>query len=468
MYTYRRGKIGPTSIFFIVLFIIITIGMGYLVYIDKGRFWDILPFVSIPVIIISLILIIFNFIRRTKASSFFIIFFLLSITGLILSDIFGPSVLAGKAQKSYDNEDYSRSIDYYNTLLENYPNSRFAGNALKNISFTYYLNGNYLEAIDSFVTAINSEAVSGNDLETKKILEDSYSKLAQNYYDNEKYDESGESYMDAVKVLEEIKNDFPDTNEAFIAVYKIPKYLYDAALSFNENKSWEKSIKALEKIISDHSDSEYFGSAGTLLFDAYINHAVELSGDIDHMEESIEEFLNILDLEVEDRDYGSVPEYKKRKIFSNILQDTLKSIAGNKYSSGNYKKAAFLYEIIIKYNPELEEEINPLLIDSKINLITSLNYNEFVVSVPERKIWGYEKSMLIIENNTEFDLIVYLKGPESKIIRAEKNSATEEIEISAGKYRAASELDNPNILPYYGIVTYEEGQMYREEYTISD
>ena len=145
--------------------------MGYLVYIDKGRFWDILPFVSIPVIIISLILIIFNFIRRTKGSSFFIIFFLLSIAGLILSDIFGPSVLAGKAQKSYDNEDYFQSINYYNALLENYPNSRFADNALKNISLAYYLNSDYPDAIESLEVAIDSKTVSENDLEIKNILE---------------------------------------------------------------------------------------------------------------------------------------------------------------------------------------------------------------------------------------------------------------------------------------------------------
>lgn len=442
--------------------------MGYLVYIDKGRFWDILPFVSIPVVIISLILIIFNFIRRTKGSSFFIIFFLLSIAGLILSNIFGPSALAGNAQKSYDNEDYSQSINYYDTLLENYPNSRFADSALKNISFAYYLNGNYPDAIESLQAAMDSETVSEDDLEIKNILEDSYSKLAKNYYDNEKYNESGESYMDAVKVLEGIKNGFPDTNEAFIAVYKIPEYLYDAALSFNENENWEKSIEALKKIINEHKDSEFFNSAGILLFNTYINHAVELAGSIDYMEEGAEEFLNIMDLGIEDSYYNEIPEYKIRKIFSNIQPAALKSIAEDKYSSGNYKKAVFLYEIIVRYNPELEEEINPLLIDSKIDLITSLNHNELIASVPIRKIWGQENSVLIIENNTEFDLILYLKGPESKIIRAEKNSTTEETEISAGMYRAAIELDSPDILPYYGIVTYEEGQMYREEYSVSD
>ena len=64
-------------------------------------------------------------------------------------------------------------------------------------------------------------------------------------------------------------------------------------------------------------------------------------------------------------------------------------------------------------------------------------------------------------------LTTYLKGPEYKIIKVEKNS-TIEIEISAGIYEAASELSNPDVLHYYGKVTYDEGQRYREEYTITE
>jgi len=87
--------------------------------------------------------------------------------------------------------------------------------------------------------------------------------------------------------------------------------------------------------------------------------------------------------------------------------------------------------------------------------------------IPERKLWGREESTLIIENNTEFDLTVYLKGPDSIIIRVEKNSIVE-TKITAGTYNAASELNSPGVLPYYGIVNYEKGQIYREEYTTSD
>jgi len=468
MYTYRRKyRIGPGSIFFMILFILITIGMGYLFYMDKGNFWDMLPFVCIPAIIISLILTVFNFTKRTRGSSFFVVFFILSLTGLILSNFFGPSALKNKAEKSFDNKDYSQSINYYNTLLNNYPNSKLADNALEKISYAYYYNSDYTEAITYFKKAIDSEIVSDNDLEIKEIFEDCYSKLAQYYYNNEKYSQSAESYLNAVEVFEDIKSNFPDTNEAFIAIYKIPEYLYNAALNFNKTKDWEKSIEALENIINNYNDSEYFYDASYLLFNTYIDKATELASNLNYAE-SVEEFLKILDLEVQNNNYNNISDYEKRGVFYNIPPNTLKSIARDKYNSGNYKKASFLYEIIVEYNPELEEEINPLLIDSKLKLVASSTYNLFEQPVPERKFWGPEKSILIIENNTEFDLTVYLKGPEYKIIIVEKNSTSDEIEISAGTYEAASELTSPDILPYYGEVTYEEGRKYREEYPIPD
>lgn len=468
MYTYRRKyRIGPGSIFFMIVFILITIGMGYLFYMNIGYFWDMLPFVCIPVIIISLILTIFNFTRRTRGSSFFVVFFILFLTGLILSNFFGPSALKNKAEKSFDNKDYSQSINYYNTLLNNYPNSKLADDALEKISYAYYSNGNYMEAIDSFKKAIDSEIFGDDNLKIKNILEKCYTKLALDYHKNEKYSQSAESYLNAVEVLEDIKSNFPDTNEAFIAIYKIPEYLYNTALNFNKTKNWEKSIEALENIINNYNDSEYFYKASYLLSNNYINKAIELVNNFNYVE-GVEEFLKILDMEVQNNNYNNISDYEKRGVFYNIPPDTLKSIARDKYNSGSYKKASFLYEIIVEYNPELEEEINPLLIDSKLKLIASSTCNSLSPAVPERKFWGPEKSILIIENNTEFDLTVYLKGPEYKIIIVEKNSTSDEIEISAGTYEAASELSNPDILPYYGEVTYEEGQKYRVKYPFSD
>ncbi|GAH10104.1 unnamed protein product, partial [marine sediment metagenome] len=50
--------------------------------------------------------------------------------------------------------------------------------------------------------------------------------------------------------------------------------------------------------------------------------------------EGVEEFLKILDLEVQNNSYNKIPDYKKRKVFYSIPPNTLKSIARDKYNSG--------------------------------------------------------------------------------------------------------------------------------------
>ncbi len=467
MYTYRRRhRPDAGSILFIVIFVLIIIGISCLCYFDKGKFWDILPFVCIPSIVISLIFIIINFIRRTKGSIFFILFFILSVTGLILSNFFGPSALNYRAEKNFDDEAYDQSIQCYKMIQENYPSSRFADTALKNITYSYFLNQDYGEVVESYKEAIRLNLLSGDDLDTKKILEECYINLAEDYYKNGEYGLSAENYLNAAEVLEEIKNNFPDTNEAFISIYKIPEYLYQGALYFNKTKNWDKSIESLEEIVNNYEDDKYFYEANLLLSNTHVNKAIELV-ESNNYQEGIEEFLKILELEALNYNYNNINDYKKSRVFSDIPADTLEADARNKYSSGNYKKAIFLCELIIDYYPQMEEDFTSLLINSKLKVTTSSAYNKLEQSTAEFTFWGPEKSILMIEDNTEFDLTIYLKGPEFKIIRVEKNSSVE-IEISAGSYEAVADLNNQDILPYYGQVTYEEGKKYREEYKITE
>jgi len=463
MYTYkRRGKVSPGSIFFIVLFILITIGLGYLLYLDKGKFWDILPFVSMPIIIISLILIIFNFVRRTRIGYIFILFFIIFLAGLTLSSIFGPFAAYSEAQKNFDNKQYSDSTDKFKIILGNYPNSKYADDALKNMSYAYYLNSNYEEAILYFKKAIEQNIVQSSDFEIKKIFADCYSKLAENYYTEKKYEESAEDYLNAVEIFDEIIANFPDTNEAFISTYKIPEYLYNAAQSYKYSKDLDKAIETLINIIDRYPDSEYFQKANSLLFLTYIDKSIELKNNYNYRE-SAEEFLKILDLE-EQNNYSYILNYQRREIFSDIYPNILKNIAKNMYQQHEYEKALFVYNAILDYNPELKEELTPSKIDCKIKTITASNYTEINQPEPIKKIYSPEISKLIIENNTSFNLIVYFSGAEYRIIPVEPESKTDLIEIKAGKYKIAAELENSDILPYFGIITYEENQKYLELY----
>jgi len=467
MYIYKeRHRPDAGSILFIVIFVLIIIGVSLLSYFDRGKFWDILPFICIPSIVVSLIFIIINFARRTIGSSIFIIFFILSITGLILSNFFGPFALNNSAERNFDNNAYGQSIKYYKTILENYPTSRFSDTALKNIAYAYFLNRDYEESIGSYNKAIRLNMLSDDDLDIKKILEECYINLAEKYYNEKKYELSAEYYLNAIEVLEEIKNNFQDTNEAFIAVYKIPEYLYQAALCFNKTGNWDKSIETLEEIVNNYEGDKYFQEAVILLSETYTNNALDLV-ESNNYDEAINEFLKILDIEYANDHYDIINDFTKSSVFSDIPADKLKAAAIDKYTSGNYKKAAFLCVLIIEYYPQMEDDVVSILVDSKIKAISSSSYNKLEQAPVASSFWGPEKSILMIEDNTEFDLTIYLKGPEYKIVRVEKNSLAE-IEIPSGDYKVVAELKNTDTLPYYGEVTYKEGKKYREEYKISE
>ncbi len=129
-----RKSISGGSIVFMVLFFLVFIGAGYLLFIDKGKFWDYLPFICIPSLVITLILLIFYFIKRNSSGYIFTIFFLIFLSGMILSSIFGPFALISSAAEEYSGKQYTEAITDYKKILDTYPNSKYAKEALVNIS----------------------------------------------------------------------------------------------------------------------------------------------------------------------------------------------------------------------------------------------------------------------------------------------------------------------------------------------
>jgi len=466
MYTYRRKyRIGPGSIFFMILFILITIGMGYLFYMDKGNFWDMLPFVCIPAIIISLILTIFNFTRRTRGSSFFVVFFILSLTGLILSNFFGPSALYHSAQDSFENKKYSEAITNYKTIVVRYPNSRYSDDSLKNLANSYYLNQDYENTIIYFKKAIENKILNEQDLEVEKIFADSYIKIAEDNFEKQKYETSGENYLNAVEYFNKIKLQFPDTNDAFISAYKIPEYLFKAATCFNNLKNWEKTEQILNNIITNYNESGFSQKAKELLFNTYISKSSQLKDNKDY-EESIAEFLKIFDLdeEIQSSNIYSL-SYYKRLIFSDIHFPMIKNSADKLYNAGEYKKALFLYNIILENYPDLEPSLVPFIAGCKIKIVAGSNYEIITPTDPIGKFNSKENSKIIFDNKTSFKLDIYIGGPDYKIIKLEKESKTE-IEIKSGTYEIAVEFENTDKAPFYGKITYLVGKKYQEEYKI--
>jgi len=468
MYSYRsRRSIGAGSIFFIVLFILVIIGGGYLFFLDKGRFWDILPIICIPAAVISLILIIVYLVRKNVSGYVFIIFFIIFLSGIALSSLFGPFVLYRSAKDNFDNKIYNASIKGFKSIVENYPNSRYANDSLKSLAYSYYLNSNFEDSIFYFKKAIDENVVSNTELEVKKIFIDSFIKIADKYFEQKEYDKAGKNYLDAVAYYREIKQNFPDSNDAFIAEYKIPEYLYKAASSFNYAKDYIKALELSDEIIANYAESDYFEKATELMINSRIREAISLKEEKDY-KNAIVEFLKILDLKKETQDkYGYTIIYQTKAFFPDIPVYIINETANEFYRQRSYEKALFLYDILIGQSPDLEANSTPAIVTCKINLTKNTDFEQLAPSGSSGYFSKAGYSKITIENKMGFEISVYLSGSQYKIIKLGKDEKTE-IELQSGDYEIVVELAAENRLPLYGKNTYAEKKKYKEVFKLAE
>jgi tetratricopeptide (TPR) repeat protein len=468
MYTYRsRRNIGAGSIFFIVLFILIVLGGGYLFFLDKGRFWDILPLICIPAAVICLILIIVYLVRKNVSGYVFIIFFIGFLTGIVLSSIFGPFALYRSAKDNYDNKIYNTAIKEFKTIVENYPNSRYADDSLKSLAYSYYLNSNFEDSIFYFKKAIDKSVISNTELEVKQIFIDCFIKIADRYFEQEDYAEAGKNYLDAVAYYREIKQKFPDSNDAFIAEYKIPEYLYKAASSFKNAKDYLKALELSDEIIVNYARSDYFEKATELMINSRIREAMHLKEEKDY-KNAIIEFLKILDLKKETQDkYMYIIGYQTKAFFPDIPIYIINETANEFYRQSSFEKALFLYDILIDQSPSLEETSTPAIVTCKINLTKNADFEQLAPLEPSGYFSKAGYSKITIENKMGFEISVYLSGSQYKIIKLGIDEKTD-VELQSGDYEVVVELAAENKLPLYGKNTYLEKKKYKEIFKLTE
>jgi tetratricopeptide (TPR) repeat protein len=468
MYSYRsRRNIGAGSIFFIVLFILVIIGGGYLFFLDKGRFWDILSIICIPAAVISLILIIVYLVRKNVSGYIFIIFFIIFLTGIALSSLFGPFALYRTAKDNFDNKIYNASIKEFKSIVENYPNSRYANDSLKSLAYSYYLNSNFEDSIFYFKKAIDENVISNTDLEVKKIFIDSFIKIADKNFEQKEYSKAGKNYLDAVSYYKEVKQNFPDSNDAFIAEYKIPEYLYKAASSFNYAKDYTKALELSDEVIANYAESDYFEEATELMINSRMQEAMNLEEEKDY-KNAIIEFLKILDLKKETQDkYRYTINYQTKAFFPGIPVYIINETANEFYRQSSYGKALFLYDILIGQSPDLEANSTPAIVTCKINLTKNADFEQLVSSEPSGYFSKAGYSKIAIENKMGFGISIYLSGSQNKIIKLGKDEKTE-IELQSGDYEIVVELAAENKLPLYGKNTYIEKKKYKEVFKLAE
>jgi TolA-binding protein len=461
-----RKSVSGGSIVFTILFFLIFIGAGYLLFVDKGKFWDYLPFICIPSLIITLILLIFYFIKRNSSGYIFTIFFIVFLSGMILSGIFGPFALINSATESYSSKQYQDAITNYKKILDTYPNSRYSKEALVNISKSYYLNENYSEAVYYYEKSISDKSMDGETLDIKKIFADSYLNLGDSSYDAKEFSKAGQYYQKSVTYFEEILQKYPETNDAFIAKYKIPEYLFKTADCLKNEKNWEGSSAILEKIIDKYPESDFSLKSYEALFTIHISKALDIRENGQYRD-SVIEFFKIYDLggDLSEMD-KSETERSQNSLLAGIPPNILIQAANDFYKLAEYKKSLLVYDYLLVNYPENEFMVSDNLVNIKINTIGEKPYD----SIPEITAAGSfaknGKSRITLDNRTEFNLTVYLGGPENRIVRLEKNTKTE-VEIIAGAYKIVTEIQNPENSLLYGETSFEDGKKYRDVYALA-
>ncbi len=457
MYIHRRKKTGPGSIMFIALFLLASIALAYLMYTDKGIFWDYLPLVSMVVVVLSLAFAVFNFVRRNAVGFVFIIFFIVFLGGIVLSSIFGPFAINLRAQNYYEDGLYAEAIHEYQKIEENYPSSRFYENALVNLPFAYYQNNDCGQTLNYLNKAQELELISPT-LEVKNMYIDCHLKLANRYTGESNYRMAAVNYLEALDFYHSIQNEFPGSDLAFLAEHRVPEITFLAATAFRKVPDWDKSIQLFNEVLEKYPSSDYAEKSAELLFASHINRAIELKNNSEY-EQAIKEFLNVIEIFKNPQDSFRIAHYRK-VILSDIPKFYLDNMAHEFFRENDYKKAAYMYQAIIEYNPGSAQDYVSSLSQSKINYTKTISYRNLDADGDPVRINIPETSVLEIINESIYGAYLYVVGPEDNMLAVSSQSQAD-IELIPGSYQAVLEFEKEQSIPFFSNLLLEEMYLYR-------
>lgn len=470
MYDYRsRNKLGFGSILLILLFILAIISLAVLYFINKGKFWDILPIASIVIIVLSLIFAIFNMARRADGGFIFIIFFLLFLAGLVLSSLFGPFALNRNAQKAIDDQKYSEAIKNYNEIINNFSTSRYYNDALKNLAVYYDKIGDNVNTIKYLNIAIEKKIIDSESIDVKRMFSNSYLKIAEKDYENQDYNSAALNYVMAINVLKDISVKFPKSDDAFISNYKIPQYLYKAADSYKKSGNYSEGIEILKELIKEYPESDFAKQSGNLIFSSYIEQALSLITDSKY-NEALDEYFSALDLAKAGQTQIEASSYNFG-IFSKIPEKTLLEYAVSICKKGKYEYSLQILTYLLSNYPEMSDQVNPYYAICKVNIISKENYENLPQINEYLKIKNQGNFVLSISNKTEKEIALYFSGSNGSngsngsLFKLKAKSKLD-ITLPMGSYDIAAEFTDGTAPVYFGQFTFDENKRYSQTFLI--
>jgi hypothetical protein len=75
------------------------------------------------------------------------------------------------------------------------------------------------------------------------------------------------------------------------------------------------------------------------------------------------------------------------------------------------------------------------------------------------------RTEIVVENSTSYALTVLLSGPASQRIPVGAG-ASQSVTVSPGNYEIAASVSSPNVIPFYGRVSFGANMTYSEKFYI--
>jgi tetratricopeptide (TPR) repeat protein len=244
-----------------------------------------------------------------------------------------------------------------------------------------------------------------------------------------------------------------------VSYYKIPSYFYEAAARYRNDKEYQKSVDLLYALIEQYPQSDEIEKANQLLFRNYVERAQEYASEFKYFE-ALEDYAIAQEIAYENNMEGLI-DYYSNVILRGISVDILKNYAQSLFNNNQYMRSLYIYNNILENNPEIEEEINPLIAQCKIRIISDSDHKR-IDDLGEVTIWSPENFTLILTNRSDVPIIFYIGRPDAQIMEIEPNSRID-ITREAGTYEIAIEVEE-NSTPLYNSIGFEENKRYTLTY----
>jgi len=421
--------------------------------------------------------------KKRYVVSALVLIITVTVATFIIIDYLDPAkALYVEGKKLGANGDYGAAVDKYQTLVDKFPDSSYAGEAKGKLLAESYYNwglalGNeqkYGEAAEKYQMALTYPESKVFDASEVAVL-DCYYAWGQYLQGEKNYSGTLEKYQAII----EIDKYYPNWSSS-VAEETIPECYYQWGQYLQSQKNFSGAMEKYQFIVDTNAFSnQYQSQAKEAIPSCYYEWVSQLVTAKEY-DEAIQEYRIIL----EKYPLTVWASSEKANVLKDVPADVLFTSATKLQQEKSYDIAIRLYETLLQFNPgtQYASQAEEAKIDTEIAKIAEQEHGYLppppVIAQGELK----GKAELTIVNDTPYQLTIFLSGPITKsiIIQASPDSYVrssppssifspdsifyhapqppesakrETITLESGTYKMAAKVDDPGTNPFYGELT---------------